>query len=112
MAQVPDPSFWQWLSQHLWAPLLGLVAVWWSMLQSRISKVEKAAQDAVTGEEFVGYVARTDKQLDDFRRDVKDIYELFRRHEAEDRTRHDELVAMIHSNHRELLEYMIARKPA
>ena len=110
MAQ-PDPTLWQWLSEHLWAPFVGLVAVWWSMLQHRITKVEKRAEDAVTGEEFMGYVARTDKRLDELRDDIGKIFETFRTHDREDRLRHDELVATIHDNHKELLAHLLKQRP-
>jgi hypothetical protein len=109
VAQVPDPSFWQWLAEHLWMPLVGLLTVWWSMLQNRIRAVEITAKDAVTGEEFVTHVARADKQFDELRSDIRNIFDVFRAHEQEDRRSHDELVATMHRNHSEILDYLLKR---
>ncbi len=88
-------------------PFVGLITLWWSMLQHRIAKNEKVAEDAVSGDEFVTHVARTDKQLDDARSDIRNIFDVFRQHENDDRRRHDELVATIHRNHTEVLSYLL-----
>ena len=100
---------WQWLSEHLWAPLLAMITVWWTMLQHRISKAEKVADGSVSREEFMGYVARTDKRLDELRGDIGRIFDLFREHDRDDRTRHDQLTRMLHDNHAEMLNHMIKR---
>ena len=106
-----DPSFWQWVTERLWVPLMGLVAVWWAMLQARIRKTEKKADDAIGRGEFTGYVARTDVRLGELRFDISKIFDLFRQHDQDDRARHEQLTALIHQNHKEVLNLLLKREP-
>lgn len=89
---------------------MGLVAVWWGMLQNRIRKAEKVADDAVTSDEFMGYVSRADKRMDDLRTDIRQIFDIARAHDNDDRKRHDDIVQMMHNDHKEVLEYLLRDK--
>jgi hypothetical protein len=110
MASPIDPTILQWLLENLWAPFLAVVSVWWGMLQHRITKIEKVAEAAVDRPEFTGYSGRTDKRLDNLHDDIKQVHELFRQHNEQDRLRHDSLVSLIHTNHSQILNHMIDRK--
>ena len=106
----PDPSFWQWITEHLWVPLMGLVAVWWSMLQTRIRRTERKADSAIGREEFAEHVSRTEARLGELRFDIVKIFDLFRDHDRDDRIRHDQLTELIHQNHKEVLNLLLKDK--
>ena len=89
MTTETDPTMWKWIVEHMWMPLSAAIGAVWAMLNSRISAVEKKADEAVQKSEFREYIARDEIAHEQLRQSVIKIFDKF-----------DELKDLIVSNKR------------
>ena len=75
MSSETDPTIWRWLADHLWAPLTGVVAVVWAMLNARIVRVEEKADAAVPKPDFRDYVEQDKEEHERLRQTQIKIFD-------------------------------------
>ncbi len=67
MSIEADPGFWKQVSSWLWLVVMPLIALVWGLVNKRMDRVEKKAEEALPKTEF-------DKHVEKHRSDIKELF--------------------------------------
>lgn len=95
---MQDAEFWKWLFDHVWVPLVGLVAWVWKMSIGRLDRIEAALETKADKEDVRKALAHIEKLYSNAETDRKTVRDL-----------HDKAVEQMNRNHAEVLNAIRGR---
>lgn len=67
MSVEADPTFWKQVSSWLWLAMAPLIALVWGLVNKRMDRIEKKAEEALPQADF-------DKHVEKHRADIKELF--------------------------------------